>query len=79
MVEIEWTEEAENDLVPVEFYYNDSIEHKIKIWGDSNYFNAIMDTLKECIKVSQNLLTFSLIVPTFFSLVLLLFFNIILP
>ncbi|MCK4687068.1 MAG: DUF2070 family protein, partial [Candidatus Lokiarchaeota archaeon] len=71
-------QEAESDLEPVEFYYNDSIEDNIKIWGDSNYFNAIMDTLKECIKVSQNLLTFSLIVPAFFSLVLLLFFNIIL-
>jgi len=71
-------QEAESNLEPVEFYYRDSIEDNIKIWGDSNYFNAIMDTLKECIKVSQNLLTFSLIVPTFFSLVLLLFFNIIL-
>lgn len=69
---------AENDLEPVEFYYKDSLEDHVKIWGDSNYFNAIMDTLNECIKVSQNLLTFSLIVPTFFSLVLLLFFNIIL-
>ena len=69
---------AEKNLEAVEFYYFDSIEDKIKIWGDPNYFNAIMDTLKECIKVSQNLLTLSLIVPTFFSLILLLFFNILL-
>ena len=57
----------------VEFYYSDSIERKIKIWGNPRYFNAIIDTLKEGIRVSQSLLTFSLIIPTFFSLILLFF------
>ena len=66
-------QEAESDLEPVEFNYSDSKVDDIKIWGDSNYFNAIMDTLRECIKVSQSLLTFSLILPTFLSFILLFF------
>jgi predicted neutral ceramidase superfamily lipid hydrolase len=64
---------AEDSLEPVEFYYKTSIVDNIKIWGNPKYFNAILDTLKECIKVSQNLLTFSLIIPTFFSFILLFF------
>jgi predicted neutral ceramidase superfamily lipid hydrolase len=66
-------QEAEDNLEPVEFYYKASMEDNIKIWGNPQYFNAIIGTLKECIKVSQKLLTLSLIVPTFFSLILLLF------
>lgn len=66
-------EEAQSNLEPVEFYYKDSIEDNVKIWGDHQYFNAIIDTLKEAIRVSQRLLTFSLIVPTFFSIIILLF------
>jgi predicted neutral ceramidase superfamily lipid hydrolase len=66
-------QEAEDNLEPVEFYYKASIEDNVKIWGDPRYFNAIIDTLKECIKVSQKLLTLSLIVPTFFSFILMLF------
>lgn len=66
-------QEAENNMEPVEFYYSDSIERKVKIWGNPRYFNAIIDTLKEGIRVSQSLLTFSLIIPTFFSLILLFF------
>ncbi|MFW9875166.1 MAG: DUF2070 family protein, partial [Candidatus Thorarchaeota archaeon] len=65
-------EKAERDLGPVEFLYKDSLE-RVKIWGDPQYFNVIIDTLKECIKVSQSLLTISLIGPTFFSLILLIF------
>ncbi|MFX0141357.1 MAG: DUF2070 family protein, partial [Candidatus Hodarchaeota archaeon] len=63
---------AEKDLEQVEFYYKDSYE-AVKIWGNPLYFNAIIDTLKECIIVSQSLLTISLIAPTFFSLILLIF------
>ena len=66
-------QEAENNLEPVEFYYKASSEDNVKIWGNPRYFNAILDTLKECLKVSQKLLTLSLIIPTFFSLILLLF------
>jgi putative membrane protein len=66
-------QKAETNLEPVEFYYKNSIEDNIKIWGNPKYFNAILDTLKECIKVSQSLLTFSLIIPTFFSFILLFF------
>ncbi|MBY8986115.1 MAG: DUF2070 family protein [Candidatus Lokiarchaeota archaeon] len=66
-------QEAEDNLEPVEFYYKASVKDNVKIWGNPLYFNAIIDTLKECIKVSQKLLTFSLIIPTFFSLILLLF------
>ncbi|MFX0022304.1 MAG: DUF2070 family protein [Candidatus Hermodarchaeota archaeon] len=65
-------EEAEKDLEPVEFIYRDSTE-RVKIWGNPLYFNAIIDTLKACIKVSQSLLTISLIAPTFLSLILLIF------
>ena len=65
-------DKAEKNLEPVEFYYKDSQED-VKIWGDPSYFNAILDTLKECIKVSQSLLSISLIAPTFFSLILLIF------
>lgn len=65
-------EKAEKDLEPVEFLYKDSYEH-VKVWGDPQYFNTIIDTLKECLKVSQSLLTISLIAPTFFSLILLIF------
>jgi len=66
-------QEAENNLEPVEFYYKASSEDNVKIWGNPRYFYAILDTLKECLKVSQKLLTLSLIIPTFFSLILLLF------
>ena len=65
-------EEAEEDLEPVEFFYKDSSE-RVKIWGNPLYFNTIIDTLKACIKVSQSLLTISLIAPTFLSLILLIF------
>ncbi len=65
-------EEAEEDLEPVEFFYKDSSE-RVKIWGNPLYFNAIIDTLAACIKVSQSLLTISLIAPTFLSLILLIF------
>ncbi|MFX1411036.1 MAG: DUF2070 family protein, partial [Promethearchaeota archaeon] len=67
-------QEAEYNIEPIEFYYHDSIEENVKIWGDPNYFNAVMDTIEECIKVSQRLLTLSLIVPTFFSVILLVFY-----
>jgi len=66
-------QEAESNMEPVEFCYNDSVERNVKIWGNPLYFNAIIDTLKEAIRVSQRLLTFSLIIPTFFSLILLFF------
>jgi predicted neutral ceramidase superfamily lipid hydrolase len=65
---------AETDLEPVEFHYTDSIVRDVKIWGNPKYFDAIIATLQECIRVSQRLLTLSLIVPTFFSLILLLFY-----
>ena len=65
-------DKAERDMEPVEFYYKDSF-NKVRIWGNPEYFNVILDTLKECIKVSQSLLTISLIAPTFFSLILLIF------
>ena len=65
-------EEAENNLEPVEFLYKDAIE-KVRIWGNPLYFNTIIDTLRACIKVSQSLLTISLIGPTFLSLILLIF------
>lgn len=64
--------EAESNMEPVEFLYKDSILN-LKIWGNPQYFNTIIDTLKECIRVSQNLLTISLILPTFLSLILLVF------
>ncbi|MFX1420190.1 MAG: DUF2070 family protein, partial [Promethearchaeota archaeon] len=65
-------EKAERDLEPVEFLYKESFE-RVKIWGNPLYFNAIIETLKACIKVSQSLLTISLIGPTFLSLILLIF------
>lgn len=64
---------AEDDLEEVEYFYTDSREDNVNIWGNPTYFNAILDTLKECIRVSQSLLTLSLIIPTFFSLILLVF------
>jgi len=66
--------EAERDLEPVEFHYSDTTLEGIRIWGNAKYFDTIMDTLQECIKVSQRLLSLSLIIPGFFSLILLLFF-----
>lgn len=69
-------QEAEADLEPVEFFYKDSHE-EVKIWGNPVYFNTIIDTLKECLKVSQKLLTLSLLLPTFFSLILLIFLYVI--
>ncbi|NVM16872.1 MAG: DUF2070 family protein [Candidatus Lokiarchaeota archaeon] len=66
--------EAENNLEEVEFYYHDSIVEKVKIWGDPKYFEVIMNTLFKCIKVSQGLFTYSLIIPTLFSIILLFFF-----
>jgi predicted neutral ceramidase superfamily lipid hydrolase len=71
---VDWLiREAEGDLEPIEFYYMNSREDNVKIWGNHRYFGVILDTLKECIRVSQSLLTLSLIIPTFFSLILLLF------
>ncbi|MFO8020064.1 MAG: DUF2070 family protein [Promethearchaeia archaeon] len=70
----ELIKKAEEDLEPVEFHYEKSLERDIRIWGDLKYFDAIMKTLEECIHVSERLLTLSLIVPTFFSLILLLFY-----
>ncbi len=67
-------QKAENDLEPVEFHYGDSTVEGVKIWGNPKYFDTIIDTLQECIRVSQRLLTLSLIVPIFFSLILLLFY-----
>ncbi|MFX0046640.1 MAG: DUF2070 family protein [Candidatus Hermodarchaeota archaeon] len=66
--------EAENNLEDVEFSYYDSNVEKVKIWGDPKYFDVIMDTLFKCIKVSQGLFTYSLIIPAVFSIILLLFF-----
>jgi predicted neutral ceramidase superfamily lipid hydrolase len=66
--------EAENDLEAVEFAYYDSNVENIKIWGDPKYFNVIMNTLFKCIKVSQGLFTYSLIIPALFSMILLIFF-----
>ncbi|MFX0030995.1 MAG: DUF2070 family protein [Candidatus Hermodarchaeota archaeon] len=66
-------QEAESNLEPVEFCYFNSIEDNVKIWGDPQYFNAIIDTLKEAVRVSQRLLSLSLVVPTFFSLIILFF------
>ncbi|MFX1281191.1 MAG: DUF2070 family protein [Promethearchaeota archaeon] len=66
-------QEAESNFEPVEFCYFSSTEDKIKVWGNSLYFDAIIDTLKEAIRVSQRLLTLSLIVPAFFSLIILFF------
>jgi len=65
---------AENNLEDVEFSYFDSSVEKVKIWGDPKYFDVIMDTLFKCIKVSQGLFTYSLIIPAVFSIILLLFF-----
>ena len=65
---------AEKTLEEVEFFYYDSLVERIKIWGNPRYFETIMDTLMKTIKVSQGLLTYSLIIPTLFSIILLLFF-----
>jgi putative membrane protein len=65
---------AEDDLEQVEFQYNTSKVGNVRIWGDHKYFEVIMTTLQRCIKVSQRLLTLSLILPTLFSLLLLLFY-----
>lgn len=66
--------EAESNLEDIEFSYYDSIVEKVKIWGDPKYFEVIMNTLFKCIKVSQGLFTYSLIIPTLFSIILLIFF-----
>jgi putative membrane protein len=65
---------AQDNLEDIEFLYYDSIIKNIKIWGDPKYFDVIMNTLLKSIKVSQGLLTYSLIAPTFFSAILLLFY-----
>ncbi len=65
---------AEKDLEEVEFFYYDSIVKGVKIWGNPRYFEMIMNTLMKTIKVSQGLFTYSLIIPTLFSIILLLFF-----
>jgi len=65
---------AESNLEEVEFYYHDSTVENVKIWNDPRYFEVIMNTLFKCIKVSQGLFTYSLIIPALFSIILLLFF-----
>ena len=66
--------EAENNLDDVEFSYYDSNVENVKIWGNPKYFDVIMTTLFKCIKVSQGLFTYSLIIPALFSIILLIFF-----
>ncbi|MHA1284475.1 MAG: DUF2070 family protein, partial [Promethearchaeota archaeon] len=69
--------QAENNLEDVEFYYGDFQVENVRIWGDPKYFDTIMNTLQECIRISQKLLTFGLIAPTILSLVILiLFYNV---
>jgi predicted neutral ceramidase superfamily lipid hydrolase len=71
---------AEKNLEPVEFNYRDSLVENVRIWGDPKYFDVIMKTLQECIRISQRLLTFGLIAPTLISLIILIFFyNVELP
>ena len=71
---------AERNLEPVEFNYRDSLVENVRIWGDPKYFDVIMKTLQECIRISQRLLTFGLIAPTLISLIILIFFyNVELP
>ncbi|MFX1238525.1 MAG: DUF2070 family protein [Promethearchaeota archaeon] len=65
---------AEKDLEPVEFYCKETICDNIRIWGDEKYFDVIMNTLQECIRVSQRLLSLGLVVPSFLCLILLFFF-----
>jgi predicted neutral ceramidase superfamily lipid hydrolase len=65
---------AERNLEEVEFYYHDSTVDNVKIWNEPRYFEVIMNTLFKCIKVSQGLFTYSLIIPALFSVILLLFF-----
>ncbi|TFG16311.1 MAG: DUF2070 family protein [Promethearchaeota archaeon] len=65
---------AEKNLDEVEFHYSDTLVKNVKIWGDPSYFNVIMKTLQECIRISQRLLTLSLIAPTLISLIILIFF-----
>jgi len=65
---------AEANLEPIEFFYSQSILKDIRIWDDPKYFDVIMNTLKEAIRVTQRLLGLSLIAPSFFSLILLLFY-----
>lgn len=65
---------AKDNLEPVEICYHASMVEEVRIWGDDKYFDVIIDTLQECIKVSQRLLTYSLFIPSFFSLLLLLFY-----
>ena len=65
---------AERNLEPVEFNYRDSLVENVRIWGDPKYFDVIMKTLQECIRISQRLLTFGLIAPTLISLIILIFF-----
>ena len=64
--------QAENNLEEVEFYYHDSIVERVKIWGNPRYFEVIMNTLFKCIKVSQGLFTYGLIIPALFSIILLI-------
>jgi len=51
---------AESRLEPVEFLYKSCEIKDVRIWGDRKYFFAIMETLQECINVSQRLLSLSL-------------------
>jgi predicted neutral ceramidase superfamily lipid hydrolase len=71
---------AQENLEEVEFCYHDTIIKDVRIWGDPKYFETIMQTLQECIRISQRLLTLSLIAPTVISLIIfILFYNIELP
>ncbi len=66
--------EAEKDLEPVQFKFKSSTVEAVKIWGDMSYFSVVMETLQRCINVSKLLVTIGLLVPTFFSLLLLFFY-----
>ncbi|HMF33078.1 MAG TPA: DUF2070 family protein [Candidatus Lokiarchaeia archaeon] len=68
-------EAAVENLEPVEWASFTSTIPQLKIWGSQEYFdNIIIPTIQRCLTVSKFMLTVGLILPLFFSFLLLAVF-----
>jgi predicted neutral ceramidase superfamily lipid hydrolase len=65
---------AIEDLEPVEVAIKESITSGFRKWGDLGYFDAVIETIEKCLSKSKSLLTAGLIIPTFFSILIALFY-----
>ena len=71
---------AKSNLEPVEVAIHKSITPGFTKWGDLSYFDVVIETIEQALHKSKQLLTISLLIPFFISILLATFyFNIPFP